>query len=112
MSKDNGPVITAVRILRWQAEQSYADLLESLNDLTDGEALAMPLTDGRADLYCGPVLGIMHHLAACKVMYASAAFHGGERSWKDCSARIESMGTDVEAAREYLEEGQGYWLAS
>jgi uncharacterized damage-inducible protein DinB len=72
----------------------------------------MPLTDGRADLCCGPILGIMHHLAACKVMYASAVFRGGERSWPDCFARIKSLGTSVAAARQYLEDGQGYWLAS
>jgi hypothetical protein len=58
MSKNNGPVVRAVGIRRLQAEQAYAELLKSLEDLTDGEARAMPLTDGRADLYCGPILGI------------------------------------------------------
>ena len=58
MSKNNGPVVMAVGILRLRAEQAYADPLESLADLTDGGARAMPLTDGRADLYCGPILGI------------------------------------------------------
>jgi hypothetical protein len=48
----------AVGILRLHAEQTYADLLESLANLTDDEARAMPLTGGRADLYCGPILGI------------------------------------------------------
>ena len=112
MSKSNPPAVTAVGILRLQAEHAYADLIVSLEGVTDGEAAAIPPTDGRGDLYCGPILGMMHHLAACKVMYASAAFHGGEIAWNDCLARIQSLGTDLGAAREYLEEGQEYWLAS
>lgn len=108
----DGVEITVVRILHLQAELAYADLLDSLEDLTDGEAMAVPRTEGRADLFCGPVLGMMHHLAACKMMYGSAAFRGGEITWDDCFARIKSLGTDVGAAREYLEQGQSYWLAS
>jgi hypothetical protein len=91
MSETNSFEVTTVGILRLQVEQAYADLIESLKDLTDGEALALPLTDGRADLYCGPVLGIIHHLAACKLMYAGAAFRGGAITWQECFTWIESL---------------------
>jgi hypothetical protein len=56
MTKNHSPVVKAIGIPLLQVEQSYADLLESLEDLTDGEARAMPLTDGRADRYWGPIL--------------------------------------------------------
>lgn len=104
--------ITGVRLMQLQAGEAYRELLASLEDLTEAEAWAMPDFDGRADLYHGPVIGLIHHVASCKMMYASAAFRDGEYRWDDCRAWVAKLGMDVTAGLDFLADSQRYWLDS
>lgn len=104
--------MTAVGLLRLEAEQAYKELKAVVCGLNEYEAWAMPHFEGRADIWHGPPLGIIHHLAACKVMYASAAFCGGEATWNDCFSQIETLGPSLDAAIAYLDESHAYWLGS
>jgi hypothetical protein len=102
-----------VELLRTDAEEAYAALQRALAGVSEGEAWAAISLQGAAYLHSpGSILGIVQHVATCKVMYASAAFRGLEVRWRDCADRIEALGSDWPASLAYLEESQVYWMAS
>lgn len=105
--------MSRVSLLRVAAEEAFRDLLVALEGVTGPEAWAVPQLQGRDYLHSdGSILGIVQHLATCKVMYASAGFRNTEVRWRDCADRVESLGADWTANQAYLAESQQYWLAS
>ena len=113
MTADTAATGTLVHLLRLEDEQSHRQLLEALEGVTEPEAWAASQLTGRDYLHTdGSILGIVQHVAAAEVMYASAAFRQGEVRWRDCAAQLREIGADWEQSLRYLQEGHEYWLES
>ncbi len=105
--------MTAVGLLRLDAEREFDGLLDVLYDVTEGQAWAVSASEGPGYLHTnGSILGIVRHLAVCKVMYASAAFRDVEVRWRDCAQALEELGAGWDPNLEYLRQSQAYWLSS
>lgn len=105
--------MNSIELLGLHAEHAYEALLESLNDVPEEQAWAVAGLDGPDYLHSnGSILGIVQHIASCKVMYASAGFRNLEVRWRLCADRIEALGSDWHANLAYLEESQDYWMSS
>ena len=97
---------------RKQVELAYKEFTDSFEGL-DELGSWMRLTP-KADDYLhsdGSILGQVTHVAGCKVLYTSAAFHNMEIRLRDVTDRTIDIGTNWTLAKEYLEESQSYWLA-
>ncbi|MDQ2987244.1 MAG: DinB family protein [Armatimonadota bacterium] len=96
-----------------QAEIAYGDLLESIRDLDElGSWSRLTPREGDYLHSDGSIIGQVTHVAGCKVLYGSAAFHSMETRLKEITERTIAIGTDWEEAKAYLEECQAYWLSS
>jgi hypothetical protein len=106
-------ISTSVAILRSESEEAFASLVEALDGVTEGETWALAARHGAGVLHSdGSILGIVQHVAVCKVMYASAAFRGTEVRWRECVTRLRESGSSWDANLTYLREAQEYWLES
>ncbi|HEY3331074.1 MAG TPA: hypothetical protein VGK19_13690 [Capsulimonadaceae bacterium] len=104
---------TQSHLMRLDADLAWRELLDALDGLDERQAWALPRMHGTGDLATrGSIIEIVQHLAVCKFMYASSAFHASQYGWDDCFARIREMGSDWKANLEYLHEAQGYWMSS
>lgn len=102
----------AVSLAKLQAEGSFGELLRTISDVNQELAYAVvKLKEGEYLHSNGSILGIVQHLACCKLMYASAAFRDGEVRWRDCAARLDQIASDWTASVEYLKESHAYWMA-
>jgi hypothetical protein len=92
-------------------ENNYRELKESFEGL-DEVGSWMRLTPREGDYLHsdGSILGQVTHVAACKVLYASAGFHELEIRLREITDRTIQIGSDWAAAKAYLEEGHNYWL--
>lgn len=96
------------------AKSAYEDLLGSLKDLTDQQSWwCVPLGNTSEYIHSsGSVLGMVLHVASCKVMYAEYAFGSGELSWRDMSKRARQAEPHLDQAIEWLKEAQDLWMRS
>src|SRR5947209_441805 len=104
--------MTAAELLRQQAEMAYADLVESLEGVTERQSWAVLPQGGSDYLHSdGSIHGVTLHIASCKRMYGSIAFRDSEIRWLDCANQVERFEPSWPAALEYLHESQRYWLS-
>jgi uncharacterized damage-inducible protein DinB len=102
----------AIPLLRLQAEQAYKELTDTLQEISEGHAWAIPPQEGPGYLHTsGSILEIVQHLATCKVMYASAAFRDNAVQWRDCAEQLDAIGPDWQQNLTYLQESHDLWLA-
>jgi uncharacterized damage-inducible protein DinB len=105
-------VMSAIQLLRLQAEQAYVDLTDTLREISEGEAWAVVPQGGSGYLHTsGSILEIVQHIATCKVMYGSAAFRDTAVRWRDCAARLDAIGAGWQQNLDYLQESHDAWVA-
>lgn len=98
---------------RNQVEIAYKEFTDSFDGLDErGSWMRLAPREGDYLHSDGSILGQVTHVAGCKVLYASAAFHGMEIRLQAVTQRTIEIGADWEAAKAYLEESQEYWLSS
>ncbi len=98
---------------RW-SKSAFEDLLESLEGLTDQQSWWCAHLGGTAEYLhsSGSILGIVLHVASCKVMYAEYAFHKGRLTWRDMSKRARGAEPHLDKAIVWLKEAQDFWMRS
>lgn len=102
-----------VDLLKHQSELAFADLLEALDSVTQGQAWAVLPQGGPDYLHSdGSIHGITLHVATCKIMYGSDAFRNREKRWRDIAVQVETFEPNWKAALDYLHESQRYWMES
>lgn len=98
---------------RSQSDIAFADLKESFDALDEqGSWRRLTPVDGEYLHSDGSIIGQVTHVAGCKVLYASAAFHRMEIRLREVTDRTIAIGRDWQAAKDYLEESHAYWLAA
>jgi uncharacterized damage-inducible protein DinB len=101
----------ATDLLRLQSEQAYRDLTDTLREISEGHAWAVPPLKGPGYLHTsGSILEIVQHIATCKVMYGSAGFRDSAVRWRDCAARLDAIGADWQQNLAYLQESHDAWV--
>ncbi|WP_025227518.1 DinB family protein [Fimbriimonas ginsengisoli] len=102
-----------IDLLRLEADAAFVDLLASLEGISEeqawGQAKLLPDEYMHSE---GSIYSVVLHIAAGKFIYGSVGYRNMEVRWRDCVARFESFWPDWKAAKEYLNEGQAYWLQS
>ena len=102
-----------VSLFKAQAELAFAELKQSCNGLDErGSWKRLTPVDGDYLHSDGTILGQVTHIAGCKVLYASAAFHHMEIRLREITEQQIRIGSNWNKALEYLEESQAYWLKS
>ena len=103
----------ACATLRHEAELAYEELDQALREIPETIAWAqIPVQPGAYLHTNGTILGLVQHLAVCKIIYGSTAFDSQRYRWRDCFARLEDIGTSWRANLDYLAEAHSYWMAS
>jgi uncharacterized damage-inducible protein DinB len=101
----------SIDLLRLQAEQAYRELIDTLQEISEGHAWAVAPQEGCGYLHTsGSILEIVQHIATCKVMYGSAAFRDTAVRWSDCAAQLDALGADWQQNLAYLQESHEAWL--
>ncbi|HVT12107.1 MAG TPA: DinB family protein [Fimbriimonadaceae bacterium] len=102
-----------VQVLREEAALAFEQVTEALEGVDEPKAWARVEPQPGTYLHTnGSILGIVQHLAVCKVIYGSAAFRSLEIRFRDTHARLEGIGTSWQASLDYLHEAHRYWMAS
>src|SRR5262249_44172675 len=102
-----------VDLLRRETALAYADLMETLEGVTESQAWAVLKQGGTDYLHSdASIHGVVLHIATCRRMYGSIAFRDGEIRWRDCADQVERFEPSWPAALEYLAESQRYWLGT
>jgi uncharacterized damage-inducible protein DinB len=103
-----------VEYLRRWSGSTFEDLLGNLEGLTDRQAWwRVPLGDSGEHMHSsGSVLGIVLHVASCKVMYAEYAFRDGALTWRDMSKRAWKVEPHLDKAIGWLKEAHELWMRS
>ena len=102
-----------IDILRVQSDLAFAELVTSLEGVTEPKAWAVLPQSGEDYLHSdGSIQGIVLHIASCKIMYGSTGFRGTEVRWRDCAERVASFEPSWTAALAYLNEAHKYWMDS
>ncbi len=105
--------MTAVDLLRSDAEYAFGEVLKSLEGLDEGHAWAVLPPAENDFLYTdGSVQGLVLHLATCKRAYASICFRDTELRWRDIAEEVEQFEPSWPAAQDYLSKSHRYWLES
>lgn len=100
-----------VDLLKWQTEQTWAEVLQSIEGVTEHQAWGVLPHGSEEYLHTdGSVQGIVLHLATCKIMMGSCGFRGTERRWRDLADELDSFEPSWEASRAYLMQAHDYWL--
>jgi uncharacterized damage-inducible protein DinB len=103
--------MTAVELLKGQAELAFEEMLTALDGVTENQAWAVLPQNGPDYLHSdGSIHGITLHVASGKMMYGSCGFRNTEVRWRDCAERIETFEPSWQPALEYLHEAQKYWM--
>ena len=86
--------MNTVQVLRNQADHEFASLIEALDGVRQEHSWAVALLKPGEHMHNnGSIIGIVQHVATCKVMYGSAAFRNLEIRWRDVVARLEVIGS-------------------
>lgn len=97
--------------LKQLTENNFLELKESFDGLDErGSWMRLTAREGDYLHSDGSILGQVTHVAGCKVLYGSAGFHNLELRLREITDRTIRIGSDWAAAKDYLEEGHGYWL--
>src|SRR5579862_3686602 len=102
-----------VEVMRLEADLAYEALESACAGISELVAWAtIGVQEGEYLHTNGSIIGIVQHIAVCKVMYGSTGFRKTEVRWRDAIARIEAIGTSWKGSRDYLAEAHRYWLDS
>lgn len=98
---------------RW-AKSTYEELLSRLKDLTDQQSWwCIPVGNTCEYIHSsGSILGVVLHVASCKIMYTEYAFSVGKLSWRDMSKRARQAEPHLDKAIDWLKEAQDFWVLS
>lgn len=102
-----------ITLLVNEANLTFEDLLATIEPVDEPLSWAVvPMKEGEYLNTNGSILTMIQHVAGCKLMYASAAFTGGEIRWRECAERYEAIGSNWAKSVEDLKEAHQYWMAS
>lgn len=105
--------MTAIDILKRQAEFAFSEFLAPLEGVEQSQAWAVLPEGGNDYLHTGAsMMNIVLHVASCKFMYGSIGFRNTEIRWSELANRIASFEPDWAKALEFLHESHAYWMAS
>jgi len=105
--------MTAVQLLRVQADFAFAEFKGAIEKATESEAWArLPSADDDYLHTDGSLQGIVLHVAGCKVIYGSVAFRNSEVRWRDVADRMDQFEPSWSGALAYLDEAHAYWMDS
>ncbi len=112
MNEHQGTAV--VDYLRGRSTDAFEDFLGSLESLTDQQTWwRVPLGDTDEYLHSsGSILGIVLHVASCKIMYAEYAFRDGALTWRDISKRAREVEPHLTKAIDWLKEAHEFWMRS
>jgi uncharacterized damage-inducible protein DinB len=105
--------MTAVGLLKKESELAFGEMRAALEGVSQPQAWAVLPQAGPDYLHTdGSIHGITLHVATCKFAYGSIAFRGTEIRWRDLADQVEKFEPNWQAALDYLNQAQGYWLSS
>lgn len=105
--------MTAMGLLREQAQLAYADLLEAIDGVEQPQAWAVLPNLGPDYIHSdGSIQGIVLHIATGKVIYGSVGFRNTERRWRDIAAELDAFEPDWGRAKTFLEDAHRYWMST
>jgi hypothetical protein len=109
----HNPYVTAVEVLRLEAEMAFAEVLTTIEGIDEPLSWAVvPLKEGEYLHDNASILGMVQHLAECKIGYGSSAFRNMEIRGRDIADRLEEIGSSWEKSKAYLMEAHEYWMSS
>jgi len=104
--------MTAIELLKRDAEYAFGELTKSLEGVTEGQAWSVLPNHGPDYLHTdGSIYGIALHIAGLKWAYGSICFRNTELRWRDIADQMEAFEPSWEAALDYLRRGHEYWMA-
>lgn len=99
--------------MREQAAWGYSQLKSILQEVPEELAWAQVTLAPGAYLHTnGTMIGMVQHMAVCKIMYGSTAFRDTEIRWSNCFDQLEVLGASWDRNLTYLEEAHQYWLST
>ena len=105
--------MNAIQTIQTEAEHAFKGFLSAIEGVDEKLSWATaPLHEGEYLHNNASILGMVQHVAGCKIMYASAGFKNTEVRWRDVVTRLEEIASDWQKTIEYLHESQIYWLSS
>ncbi|MBX3117573.1 MAG: DinB family protein [Fimbriimonadaceae bacterium] len=105
--------MTAIDLLKLDAEYGFKQLMEALEGITQPQAWAKLTPQGKEYLHTdGSVQGIALHIASVKWAYASITFRNTELRWHQIADQMEAFEPSWDGALDYLKRGHDYWMAS
>jgi len=105
--------MTAVELLRSDANNAHSEFMKSLDGVTEKLAWAVMAPAGEEYLHTdGSIHGIALHVAGCKMMYGSICFRNTEMRWRDLADQIEAFEPSWSAAVDFVAKAHEYWMAS
>lgn len=105
--------MNAIKALQTEANQAFAELLEALQHVDEPTSWGvMPGVDLSKLNTSATIIGLIHHVAGCKKMYASAAFKNMELDWFAVADELDATESNLEKSIGYLRESHDYWMAS
>jgi uncharacterized damage-inducible protein DinB len=108
-----GVAVDSIQLLRLQSDQAFEDLCKALEGVDQNLSWAsFPIHPDQYLHTSGSIIGIVHHVAGGKLIYASMAFLNGEVRWRDLAEMIDTIGTDWPATLEFLHSCHQRWMDS
>lgn len=100
-----------VDVLRADADYAFAEVMKSIEGVTEAQAWAVLPNLGPDYLHTdGTIHAIVHHLAGMKKVHGSVCFRNAEYRWRDLYEDTVKIEPSWERAVEFLQEAQRYWL--
>ncbi len=105
--------MTLLDLLKSDAEYAYAELLKSIEGVTEPQAWTILPNNGPDYLHTdGSIQGIVLHICSTRWAYASICFRNTEIRWRDIADQMEQFEPSWDKAIDYLKRGHEYWMAS
>lgn len=105
--------MTAVQLLRREAEMAFKELKTALDGVAQPQAWAVLPNNGPDYLHSdASIHGTTLHVAGGKRIYGSIGFRNSEFRWRHIAEQFDAIEPDWSAALDYLDESQRYWLDS
>lgn len=105
--------MTALDLIKLDAEYGYKQLMEALDSVTEPQAWARIAQVGDEYLHTdGSIQGIVLHIASVKWGYGSICFRNTELRWRQIADQMEEFEPSWAGALDYMKRGHEYWIAS
>lgn len=105
--------MTAVELMRLEAEMAFADFVAALDGVEEEHAWAVLKPAGEEYLHTdGSIHGLVLHVATCKIMYGSVAFRNSDIRWREVADQVAAFEPDWAAAKDYLTKSHEYWMST